>query len=138
VAEGVPPDIAQAEFSSSRTDIVLLDWTRVVTATGDRAGADAVAAHGPTEGTAHGFRAGRREPRRQASRNLVGSHDARQGDPFADLLASVMRHRVTILLIGVPAGVGASEADTLEGRAVSRDRGGSTPLGGQHWRARTG
>jgi len=38
VAEGVPPDISQSEFSSSGANIVLLDWTGVVTAHGDRAG----------------------------------------------------------------------------------------------------
>ncbi len=38
MAECVPPDVAQAELSPSRTNIVLLDRTRVVTAAGDWAG----------------------------------------------------------------------------------------------------
>lgn len=38
MAEGVPADVARAELSSSRTNIVLLDWASVVTATGDGAG----------------------------------------------------------------------------------------------------
>ena len=38
MAEGVPADVPQAELSSSRTNIVLLDWTGMVTATGDGLG----------------------------------------------------------------------------------------------------
>jgi hypothetical protein len=38
VAEGVPPDGAETKPLSSRTYVVLLDWTRAVTAAGDRLG----------------------------------------------------------------------------------------------------
>ena len=38
MAESVPPDVAQTELSSSRANIVLLDWTGMVTAAGDRTG----------------------------------------------------------------------------------------------------
>jgi hypothetical protein len=56
VAERVPPDIAQTELSSSGTNVVLLDWTRVVTAAGDRAREAA------SEG-GKGFQRNRRNPR---------------------------------------------------------------------------
>ena len=37
VSERVPPDVAETKLPSSRTNVVLLDWTRVITTAGDRA-----------------------------------------------------------------------------------------------------
>src|SRR5271167_2503525 len=42
MSEGVPSDVPQTQLSAGRTDVILLDWAGMVTASGHRAGENPV------------------------------------------------------------------------------------------------